>query len=78
MVNHPNRSVYSPRIPRGSTKEFVEGWKACEAGLSNASNPYRSDGSQLQVIDWAVGFDARAERGFDVSHFPRKPSGAFA
>jgi len=61
------------------TKEYLEGKKACEAGKSLGDNPYFRDGTQLQIIDWRIGFEARADRGFDTSHLPRKPcSDAFA
>lgn len=74
------------------TKEYREGWKACEAGSSRGDNPYskrmpvsrRADDPSLlelsgMALQWADGFEARANRGFDVSQLPRRPlSYAFA
>ncbi len=59
------------------TQAYKDGWKACEAGKSYSDNPYRRSGTQMQTVDWSLGFSERAERGFDVSRLPRKPSGAF-
>lgn len=74
------------------TREYREGWKACEAGAERTHNPYSSQmpvfrdpaASPLlelaaKALEWADGFEARGEKGFDVSHLPRKPcSDAFA
>jgi hypothetical protein len=69
------------------TKEYREGWKACESGLNRGDCPYWKTApfgtpaleTAARAMQWGDGFEARANRGFDVSHLPRKPfSDAFA
>lgn len=75
------------------TKQYREGWKACETGASRVDNPYskrmpvsmvsNGDPTLLELaalsLQWADGFEDRASRGFDTAHLPRKPcSDAFA
>ncbi len=74
MTNHPNRS----RFPKNASEAFKKGWRACEAGRELFENDYRAATDLPLHLDWAAGFKARGDKGFDVSHLPRLANGAFA
>jgi|NOAtaT_6_FD_contig_31_7112921_length_720_multi_3_in_0_out_0_2 hypothetical protein len=72
-MTNPNRM----RLPPRKSLQFVQGWRACEAGKGLTDNPYHTNGGAY-ARDWVAGHNARADKGFSVDHLPRLPSGAFS
>lgn len=67
-------------MARRMTKEYREGWKACEAGKNLCNNPYHQIAhlpgvplleQRVKWQSWNDGFAARGEKGFDIT-LPRK------